>query len=82
MPAKDVYHACVKNALIKDGWKITHDPYTMTFGVKDVFADLGAEKPLAAEKGEEKILVEILIFAMTRYGFNTTEPKMGLPMNW
>ena len=62
MPAKDVYHDCVKNALLKDGWKITHDPYTMTFGAKDVFADLGAEKPLAAEKGDEKILVEIKSF--------------------
>ncbi|WP_231599093.1 XisH family protein, partial [Crocosphaera watsonii] len=23
MPAKDIYHDAVKNALIKDGWKIT-----------------------------------------------------------
>ncbi|MFN7462557.1 MAG: element excision factor XisH family protein, partial [Pseudanabaena sp.] len=27
MPAKDVYHDAVKNALIKDGWVITADPY-------------------------------------------------------
>ncbi|MBA4182514.1 MAG: fatty-acid synthase, partial [Acidobacteria bacterium] len=26
MPAKDIYHDTVKNALIKDGWTITHDP--------------------------------------------------------
>ncbi len=26
MPAKDIYHDTVKKALIKDGWKITHDP--------------------------------------------------------
>jgi len=59
MPAKDIYHEQVKNALIKDGWTITHDPYTMTFGQKDVFVDLGATRMLAAEKGDEIIAVEI-----------------------
>jgi hypothetical protein len=28
MPAKDSFHNIVKNALVKDGWKITHDPFT------------------------------------------------------
>jgi hypothetical protein len=32
MPASDLYHDTVKNALTKDGWTITHDPYTLTFG--------------------------------------------------
>ena len=27
--AKDVFHQQVKNALIKDGWTITHDPLTI-----------------------------------------------------
>jgi hypothetical protein len=27
--AKDIFHQQVKNALIKDGWKITHDPFTL-----------------------------------------------------
>lgn len=62
MPAKDVYHHAVIHALIKDGWTITHDPYTMAFGQKDVFVDLGAERLLAAEKGHEKIAVEIKSF--------------------
>jgi hypothetical protein len=26
MPARDLYHDAVKNALVKDGWTITHDP--------------------------------------------------------
>ena len=30
MPAKDVFHDCVKAALIKEGWKITHDPSRVT----------------------------------------------------
>ncbi len=52
MPARDIYHDSVKKALIKDGWTITHDPYILTFGQKDVFVDLGAERVLAAEKAE------------------------------
>jgi len=62
MPAKDIYHNSVKNALIKDGWIITHDPYTLTFGLKDVFVDIGAERMLAAEKSGDKIAVEIKSF--------------------
>src|SRR5437016_626979 len=62
MPAKDIYHDSVKNALIKDGWTITHDPYVLIFGQKNVFVDLGAQRVLAAERGEEKIAVEIKSF--------------------
>jgi len=62
VPAKDIYHDAVKSALIKDGWTITHDPYTMEFGQKDVFVDLGAERTLAAERDGEKIAVEIKSF--------------------
>jgi len=25
--AKDIFHEIVRNALQKDGWQITHDPY-------------------------------------------------------
>jgi hypothetical protein len=32
VPAKDVYHNAVRNALLKDGWTIPHDPYTLSFG--------------------------------------------------
>jgi hypothetical protein len=62
MPAIDIYHNVVKNALIKDGWTVTHDPYTITFGQKNVFVDLGAERLLAAEKDQEKIAVEVKSF--------------------
>ncbi len=30
MPAKDIYHNQVKNALIKDGWTITDDPLILS----------------------------------------------------
>jgi hypothetical protein len=42
MPARDIYHNQVKNALIKDGWTITHDPLKLEIGSKDLFVDLGA----------------------------------------
>ncbi len=62
MPAKDIYHQAVKNALIKEGWTISHDPYTISFGQKNVFVDLGAERVIAAEKENEKIAIEIKSF--------------------
>ncbi len=62
MPAKDIYHDVAKNALVKDGWTITQDPLRLRLGRKDLFVDLGAEKLLAAEKGSEKIAIEIKSF--------------------
>jgi len=62
MPAKDIYHEIVKNALIKDGWTITHDPLKLKWGVKDMYVDLGAERLVAAEKGGQQIAVEIKSF--------------------
>ena len=63
MPAKDLYHDNVKNAPVKDDWKITHDPLRirLTRG-KNLFVDLGAERLLAAERGIEKIAVEVKSF--------------------
>jgi len=62
MPAKDIYHNAVRNALIKDGWTITHDPLRLTWGDKDMYVDLGAERVLAAEKAGQQIAVEIKSF--------------------
>jgi hypothetical protein len=62
MPARDLYHENVRKALIADGWTITDDPYILTFGKKDVYVDLSAERPIAAEKEGEKIAVEVKTF--------------------
>lgn len=62
MPAQDYFHQVVRNALIKDGWVITHDPLTVPFGAINLHIDLGAERLLAAEKGSEKIAVEVKNF--------------------
>ncbi|MBS1252203.1 MAG: hypothetical protein MAG451_01241 [Anaerolineales bacterium] len=59
MPARDVYHDIVKNALNKDGWTITHDPLRLKWGSKDMYVDLGAEQFIGAEKEDTKIAVEI-----------------------
>lgn len=62
--ARDKIHYAVKNALIKDGWTITADPYYLKVAddEPDLAADLAAERPLAAEKGSRKIVVEIKSF--------------------
>jgi hypothetical protein len=62
MPAKDLYHDTVKAALIKDGWTITDDPLSLEIGGRDLFVDLGAEKLLVANRGSQKIAVEVKSF--------------------
>lgn len=62
MPAKDLFHDSVRNALEKDGWTITADPYTLSWGKESLFVDLAAERFIAAEKENEKIAVEIKSF--------------------
>lgn len=62
MPARDFYHDIAKEALIADGWTITHDPLQLKIGRKDLFIDLGAQQLLAADKEGRKIAVEIKSF--------------------
>ena len=45
--AKDIFHDTVKKTLEKDGWKITHDPYRLRYGVVDVYIGLAAEEAIA-----------------------------------
>ena len=62
MPRRDIYHDAVRNALAKDGWTITDDPYVITYKGLRLYAELGAEKPIAAQKLEQKIVVEVKVF--------------------
>jgi XisH protein len=63
MPAKNIYHNAVVQALTADGWVITHDPLTLSFGGKDLYVDLGAERTaLAAEREGRRIAVEVQSF--------------------
>jgi XisH protein len=60
--AKDIFHNTVKIALQKEGWKITHDPYQLRYGIADIYIDLAAESAIAAEKEGSKIAVEVKSF--------------------
>jgi hypothetical protein len=60
--ARDKYHAVVRVALEKAGWTITDDPFVINVGTTDLQIDLGAERLLAAEQGNERIAVEIKVF--------------------
>jgi XisH protein len=62
MAARDLFHNAVRNGLQKESWMITADPLSLKFGDTRIYIDLGAEKIVAAEKGEEKIAVEIKTF--------------------
>lgn len=63
MPAKDLHHEVVVEALINDGWTITDDPLFLSYGGRGLYVDLGAEKStIAAQKDEIKIAVEIKSF--------------------
>lgn len=62
MPPLDAIHDAVKNALRKDGWTITADPHTIRYAELTLLPDLAAERPLAAERGRDRIVVEIKSF--------------------
>lgn len=62
VPARNIDHDSVRNALVKDGWTITADPYHMRWGGKNLFVDLAAERILTAEKEGRRIAVEVQSF--------------------
>ena len=61
MSQKDSIHDVVKNALIKDGWTIVADPYTIVYGRTQLYADLCAERH-EAQGSADVIVVEIKSF--------------------
>jgi hypothetical protein len=60
--AKDIYHNIVREALQKDGWIITHDPFVLLAGGVRMEIDIAAEQVFAAQRGVEKIVVEVKSF--------------------
>jgi hypothetical protein len=69
MAQRDAIHDAVKQALVKDGWEITDDPYVIAYGERFLFVDLGAEEIettetvtgnfIGAERAGIRIAVEI-----------------------
>lgn len=62
MPARDLIHEIVKTAVVKDGWKITDDPYVISYGERFLFVDLGASGLIGIRQGERRIAIEIKQF--------------------
>lgn len=63
MPARDRYHDLVIKALVADGWEITDDPLTLSYGGRDLYVDLGAtHSTVGAARHGERIAVEIKSF--------------------
>ncbi len=71
----------VREALEKEGWTITNDPYLIRrLNRKPFEVDLGAEKFIAAERGSDLIAVEIKSFlgsSMT-YDFHAAFGQYGV----
>ena len=66
MPPRDSIHDAVVEALMKDGWAITHDPLSLQYGERHVLIDLGAEdwgdSLLSLERAEVQIAIEVKSF--------------------
>jgi len=62
MPARDSIHEVVKEAIIKDGWEITDDPYVVAYGERFVFIDLGASGFIGTQQENQLIAIEIKQF--------------------
>jgi hypothetical protein len=58
MPAKDIYHDAVVNALRKDGWTILDEQHALGLGGRIVWVDIRA----AQESTNRIILVEVKSF--------------------
>lgn len=62
MPRLDSIHYAVKHALIKSGWSVTDDPYVIQYRRTTLYADLGVERTIAVQRGEQKLVVEVKSF--------------------
>lgn len=82
MSARDFFHQEVKNALIKDGWSITHDPLFVRFGGVDMSIDLGAEQLIGAQKDNQKIAVEIKSFLAKSSAISEFHTALGQFINY
>ncbi len=81
MPNKDRFHEAVRQALTKDGWKITHDPLFINFAQVEMYVDLGAEPLIAATKNDTEIAVEIKTF-LGSSAINEFHTALGQYLNY
>ena len=71
MPQRDAIHNIIRQALIKEDWEITDDPYVISYGERFLFIDLAARldalngiagRFIGARRGSSRIAVEIKEF--------------------
>jgi hypothetical protein len=71
MPQRDAIHNIIRQALIKEGWEITDDPYVISYGERFLFIDLAARldvlngiagRFIGARRDSSRIAVEIKEF--------------------
>ncbi len=72
MPPRDAIHDVVKQAIVKDGWEITDDPYVISYGERFLFIDLGIAESnivdqiqgqfIGAERENSRVALEIKEF--------------------
>ncbi len=82
MARKDLFHEEFKQALTKDGWKITHDPLIIRLTEERLGEiDLGAEKVIGASKEGTQIAVEVKTFLAPSF-VNSLHRAVGQYINY
>ncbi len=76
MPQTDAYHDSVRNALEKDGWTVTHDPFTIRLEDVKFYVDLAAEKVIETNEETRKVAIEIKVFGGLSF-LNEFEKAVG-----
>jgi len=76
MPQKDSHHDLVRNALEKDGWTVTHDPFTIRLEDVKFYVDLAAEKTIETDGETRKVAIEIKVFGGLSF-LNEFEKAVG-----
>ncbi len=71
--ARDLLHNNVREALLKEGWHITHDPLRIPIDGTYLEIDVAGEIILGAERGTEKIAVEVKSFLKKSFMTNFHE---------
>ena len=90
MPTQDLYHDTVRDALRKDGWRITHAALQLKAGTEASAGELWEGPWLIADKDERKVAVAVSSFvgrsnladilqtwrqlALSRSQFHTMDP--------
>jgi hypothetical protein len=62
MPTRDLYHDVVRDALRKDGWRITHTALQLKAQAESSAEDLWEGPWLIADKDERKVAVAVRSF--------------------